>query len=136
VFGGRDLVIYSDVARNSKLEGIVKRLFAVLTLSALGSLGAFAAELTGYISDDQCARSGSKAKTAAEWIQPAAFEACAQKCVKAGSAAVFVTEDNKILKIDSASKDKITPHLGHKVTVKGKVNGDTLTVDSIASLKM
>jgi hypothetical protein len=114
----------------------VKRLFAVLTLSALGSLGAFGAQLTGYISDDQCARSGAKAKTAAEWIQPAAFEACVHKCVKAGSAAVFVTEDNKILKIDAASMGKVTPHLGHKVTVKGNIDGDTITVDSIASLKM
>ena len=70
--------------------------------------------------------SSAKAKTAAEWIQPAAFEECVKKCVKEGSTPVFVTEDNKILKVDAASSDKITQYLGHKVSVTGKVEGGTL----------
>ncbi len=96
----------------------------------------FAGEITGYLSDEKCALSSAKAKTASEWINPAAFESCVQKCVKAGSPVVFVTEDNKILKIDPASKDKITPLIGHKVTVTGKVEGSTLKIDTIASAKM
>ena len=56
--------------------------------------------------------------------------------MKAGSPAVFVTEDNKILKIDAASVDKVTPHIGHKVTVTGKVEGGVLRIDSISSEKM
>jgi len=118
------------------MEDPLKRFFAVLTLASLGALSALGAQLTGYISDEQCARSGAKAKTAAEWIKPAAFESCVQKCVKSGSPAVFVTEDNKILKIDPASMDKVTPHLGHKVSIDGKVEGGTVTIESITMLKM
>jgi hypothetical protein len=114
----------------------MKRLFALATLTVLGSMVALAGEMTGYLSDEKCALSGAKAKTAGEWINPAAFESCAQKCVKAGSPVVFVTEDNKILKIDAASKDKVTPLIGHKVTVNGKVDGGTLKIDTIASVKM
>jgi hypothetical protein len=114
----------------------VKKLFAVLSLSALASMTAFAAEYTGYLSDEKCAMSGAKAKTAAEWIKPAAFENCVKSCVKSGEAVVFVTEDNKILKIDAASIDKVTPVIGHKVKITGKVDGGKVTVESIATLGM
>lgn len=113
----------------------MKTLFAVLGFAALAST-AFAGEYTGYLSDEQCATSGAKAKTAAEWIKPAGFEACVKKCVKAGSAVVFVTEDNKIVKIDAASMDKVTPEIGHKVKVTGKIEGGTLKVDSISALSL
>ena len=114
----------------------MKLTFAGLALLAVAAVIAPAAELTGYISDEKCAVSGAKAKTAAEWINPAAFEQCAKKCVKAGSPAVFVTEDNKILKIDADSLAKVTPHVGHKVSVTGTVDGSTLKIYSISSLKM
>jgi len=99
-------------------------------------MATFAGEITGYLSDEKCALSGAKAKTAAEWINSAAFQSCAQKCVKAGSPVVFVTEDNKILKIDGASKGKITPLIGHKVVVNGKVDSGVLKIDTITSVKM
>jgi hypothetical protein len=51
--------------------------------------------------------------------------------VKRGGEAVFVTADDKVLHIDKASLDKVQPHLGHKVTITGKVEGDTVTIDSI-----
>jgi hypothetical protein len=114
----------------------VKSSITVLAISALACTAAFAGEMTGYISDEKCAVSGAKAKTAAEWIDPAQFEGCAKRCVKAGSPAVFVTEDNKILKIDAASVEKITPHVGHKVTVTGRVESGVLKIDSISSVKM
>ncbi len=114
----------------------MKLTLVALALSAVTALLAPAAQLTGYISDERCAVSGSKAKTAAEWINPAQFEQCAKRCVKAGSPAVFVTDDNKILKIDAGSLEKVTPHIGHKVSVTGTVDGSTLKVDSISSLKM
>jgi len=115
---------------------LVKILCVILGLSALASMSAFAAEFTGYLSDEKCAVSGAKAKSAAEWIQPKAFEACVKTCVKGGEALVFVTEDNKILKIDAASMDKVTPVMGHKVKVSGKVEGGKLMVDSISTLPM
>jgi hypothetical protein len=51
--------------------------------------------------------------------------------VKEGSEAVFVTEDNKTFKFDAASLRKITPYLGHKVTVTGTVNGGRITIDRV-----
>ena len=118
----------------------MRMLIAVLGLS-VASFAAVAAvpangAIVGYISDTKCATSGAKAKTAAEWIQPAAFEDCVKKCVKEGSPAVFVTEDNKILKVDAASSAKVAQYLGHKVSVTGKVEGTTLKVDTITALKL
>ncbi len=111
------------------------RLFVVCVF-AFAPVSAFAAEFTGYISDAKCANVGAKAKTAAEWIKPAAFENCVKTCVKNGSEAVLVTEDNKILKFDAASIDEIMPHLGQRVRIVGKVEGGTVKVDSITTLKM
>lgn len=107
-----------------------------LVLITFSALSAFAGEMTGYISDEKCASSNSKASAAKEWIQPSAFESCVQRCVKGGSAAVFVTEDNKVLKIDAASMKKIEPHLGHKVVVSGSAHDGTLKIDAIRSVQM
>lgn len=118
----------------------MRMFFAVVGLS-IASFAAVAAApangtIVGYISDTKCASGSAKAKSAAEWIQPAAFEDCVKKCVKEGSAAVFVTEDNKILKVDAASSAKIEQYLGHKVSVTGKVEGTTLKIDTITGLKL
>jgi len=114
----------------------VKTFFAVLALASLASMSAFAGQWTGYLSDEKCAMGGAKSKTAAEWIKPAAFEACVKKCVQSGEAVVFVTEDNKIVKIDAQSMDKITPVIGHKVKITGKIEGGKLTVDSVSTLPL
>src|SRR6476660_3407742 len=108
---------------------------SVVSFAALAAAPANGA-IVGYISDTKCATSGAKAKTAAEWIKPAAFEECVKKCVKEGSDAVFVTEDNKILKFDRASVGKITPYVGRKVSVTGNVKDGTIKIASIAPLKM
>jgi hypothetical protein len=105
------------------------RLVAGASLQAAGPI-------VGYVSDAKCAASGASAKSAAEWIKPAAFESCVKDCLKQGSEAVFVTEDNKVLRFDAASKKKIETHLGHKVSVTGKVTGTTLSIDTIADLKL
>src|SRR5436190_20279510 len=118
----------------------MKMFIAVVGLSvgSIAALGAAPANgaMIGYISDTKCATAGAKAKTAAEWIKPAAFEECVKTCVKDGSEAVFVTEDNKILTFDKASVAKITPFLGRKVSVTGNVKDRTLKVDGITGLKM
>ena len=95
-----------------------------------------AASLTGYVSDRTCATSSADKKSAAEWIKPAAFESCVKKCVKEGSEAVFLTEDNKILTFDAASKQKMSEYLGKKVSVTGNVKDGNLSVDSIKVLKL
>jgi|SRR5579862_9841469 hypothetical protein len=99
----------------------MKKLFATLALSAIGSMSAFAGEWSGVFTDAKCKHTDATPD----------HIACAQKCVKGGSDAVFITSDDKVLKIDKASMDKVTPHIGHKVTVTGKVEGDTISVDSV-----
>ena len=114
----------------------MKKLCVVLGLFSIASMTAFGAEFTGYLSDEKCAVSGAKAKTAAEWVKPAAFEGCVKKCVESGETLVFVTEDNKILNIDAASMDKVKPVMGHKVKINGKVEGGKLTVNSVSTLPL
>jgi hypothetical protein len=99
----------------------MKKLFAAFALTAIGSMSAFAGEWSGYIADSKCKHTDGTEKSIA----------CAQRCVKGGADTVFVTSDNKVLKIDKDSMEKVTPHLGHKVTVTGKVEGETITVESI-----
>jgi hypothetical protein len=99
----------------------MKKVFATLALSALGSMSAFAGEWSGVISDAKCKHTDASEKSIA----------CVQSCVKRGGEAVFITSDDKVLHIDKASLDKVQPHLGHKVTVTGKVDGDTMTIDTI-----
>ena|SRR5579864_1375608 len=99
----------------------MKKLLATFALAAIGSMSAFAGEWTGYIADSKCKHvDGTEAHVA-----------CTEKCIKGGADAVFVTSDNKVLKIDKDSIDKVSPHYGHKVTVTGKVDGDKLTVESV-----
>ena len=98
----------------------MKKAFA---LFALASVSAFAAEIAGFIGDASCGAKHADASAAAT--------ACANKCVKGGAAAVLVTKDAKVYKIAAASKDKVTDFVGKTVTVKGTVNDDTLTIDSI-----
>lgn len=99
----------------------MKKLLVASALMAIGSLSAFAGQWSGTFADSKCKHTDGTA----------AHIACTEKCVKGGADAVFVTSDDKVLKIDKASMDKVTPHLGHKVTVTGKVEGDTLTVESV-----
>jgi hypothetical protein len=113
----------------------MKKIIAVAALATFASMTAMAAEWTGYISDTKCAAASSKASSAAEWIKPDQFESCVKQCVKAGSPAVFLTPDNKMIKIDAASMEKVTPMLGHKVTVTGKLDGGVLKIDTIVDAK-
>ena len=114
----------------------MKKILVLVTLSALFSVAAFAERMTGYVSDEQCASHQSKAAKATDWVNPKAFESCAQKCAKNGSPVVFVTEDNKVLKFDADSLKTATEHLGHRVSVEGKVDNGSLKVDKMENIKM
>ena len=98
------------------------RILAVLSASLLTGTLAFGAggSWTGYITDSKCGVKGAHEGTGD----------CAAKCVKEGAKYVFVDDaDKKVNAIDAP--DKVAPHAGHHVTVKGTVEGDTLRVDSI-----
>lgn len=95
-----------------------KLLFAVSILS----VAAFAEEWKGTLSDAKC---GAAHADASEKSM-----ACVKKCVGGGGQAVLVS-DGKVLKIAAASADKIKEHLGHKVVVTGKLDGESVTIDSV-----
>lgn len=114
----------------------MKKLLVAIAFLACTSMAAFAGQMTGYVSDEQCAISGSKAAKATDWINPKAFASCARKCAKNGSPLVFVTEDNKVLKLDAGSTQKAGAHLGQRVSVEGKVENGALKIDKITTIKM
>ena len=101
----------------------MKRVMVLLALALAFSLAALAEEWSGYISDAKCTESKG-AKVASD-----AHAGCAQGCIKKGSAAVLVTSEGKIYKI--ANQDKVVDHAGHKVTLEGKLEGDTITVSDV-----
>jgi len=105
-----------------------------VALSTFAGIGAFAGEMTGYISDTKCAAEHAKTTTASGWIHPKVFESCAKMCVKDGSEAIFLTEDNRVVHIDSDSLEKVLPHLGHKVKLDGKIDNGKLKVASISTV--
>ena len=95
-----------------------KIVFSSVMALSLFSLSAFAEEFNAYISDSKCG-----AKHASDMNSK-----CVMSCVKGGQTPVAVVGD-KVYKI--ADADKVKEHLGHKVVITGKAEGDTLTVDSV-----
>ena len=80
---------------------------------------------TGWITDDICG-----AKNAGDGNAE-----CASRCVKEhGARYIFVNEaDKKVYAVDA--QDKVAPHAGHHVVVKGAVDGGTLKLTSIEMAK-
>jgi len=77
--------------------------------------------LAGYIVDLACAKRGKGMWTNAE---------CVARCVRDGDKVVLVTDDGKIYQI--SNQDKITPEsYGQVVTLTGKTEGDSITVESL-----
>jgi hypothetical protein len=83
----------------------------------------FAEEWVGYIADAKCAAGGNAASEG--------HAGCAKKCVSAGQPIAFVSEaDKKVYKI--ANQDSVAEHVGHKVTLSGKLDGDSIQVEKVA----
>ena len=97
----------------------MKKLLCVFGLAAISAM---AADVTGYIVDKNC--STKKAMLG--------NEACAKKCIGGGSPAVLATEDGKVYAI--SNQDAVKDVAGKKVTVTGKVEGDSITVDSVKAM--
>lgn len=83
------------------------------------SIAGMAADFSGYVIDETCA--GKPAMKG--------NEACARKCLKGGAPAVLLTADAKVYKLDDQAK--AVEHAGHKVIVTGKLEGDTIKIESI-----
>ncbi|HWM91173.1 MAG TPA: DUF5818 domain-containing protein [Thermoanaerobaculia bacterium] len=97
---------------------------AAIALLTPAFAAAGAGSWTGWVTDDHCAAKGAKAEHAG----------CAKKCLENGGKLVFYnTADEKIYQL---SNQKLAEeHLGHEVVVKGAVEGDTITVESIDAAK-
>lgn len=74
----------------------------------------------GWIVDAQCGANGAKE----------AHAGCAKKCADGGQPLVFVNDaDKSVYKIHN--QDAAKGHEGHKVTVTGKIDGDSIHIDSL-----
>jgi hypothetical protein len=80
---------------------------------------AMAGDWTGYVVDKSCAAKKEM------WTNTA----CVERCVSRGEKLVLATEDGKIYQI--ADQDKVKSHGGHKVTITGTMDGDTIKVQSV-----
>lgn len=98
----------------------MKKLVAVGGLLVLGAGLSLAADVTGWVTDAGC---GSKGKFGAD------HKACAQKCAAKGGALVIVGDDKTVTKIHNA--DAVKDNIGDKVTATGKVDGDSIHIDSV-----
>jgi hypothetical protein len=99
-----------------------KLLVGSMLVAAVGAFGAFADEMTGYISDSHCGAAHDKVS--------AANTACIKKCLSKGSDPVFIYQ-GKVVKFDPANKEMAQAHAGQMVTVNGTMSGDTINATSI-----
>jgi phosphodiesterase/alkaline phosphatase D-like protein len=103
--------------------------FSTLLFSAVLSTVAASAQssqtLSGTVSDAMCG--------AHHMMEGATAAQCTRECVKQGSDFVLVSGD-KVYTLQG-NKSQFDKFAGQNVTVKGKVNAKTMTVDSIAAAK-
>jgi hypothetical protein len=97
-----------------------KILVSATFLMSVAALSAFGESMTGYVSDTKCAAAGK--------ANSDAHAKCAESCIKRGDAPVFVVGE-KVYKI--ADPKTVDGHAGHKVTIDGDVEGDTISVKSV-----
>jgi hypothetical protein len=106
----------------------MKKLFAFLMIvTALCAIPAMAATttVTGIITDDMCGK---------KHMMPGKPDAeCVRACVKEG--AKFAVMSNGKMYILSGKSSEVSALAGKKATVKGELNGTTLTVASVAAAK-
>jgi hypothetical protein len=104
-----------------------------LVLVALaGALSAYAATLTGEISDSACGP--SHAKMLAQHKDMKTDHDCTLACVKGGSKYVLVSE-GKVYSIANQDAKDLETQAGEMVKVSGNVKGDTITVSKISAVK-
>ena len=89
--------------------------------AAAAKTGPVAGGIAGYLVDLSCAKRGKGMWTNAE---------CIARCIRDGDKAVLVTDEGKIYQI--SNQDKIAPEsYGQVVTLLGKLDGETITVERL-----
>jgi hypothetical protein len=103
----------------------ISTLFLSVALSTVAASAQSTQTFTGTVSDAMCgAHHMMHGKTPAQ---------CTRECVTQGADFALVSGDKVYtLKGDNNQFDKLA---GENVTIKGKVKGTTITVDSIATAK-
>ncbi len=103
----------------------VSALLLFTTLSVGSAFAQSSQTITGTVTDAMCgAHHMMQGKTPAQ---------CTRECVKQGSDFALASGDKVyILKGDKSQFDKFA---GQNVTIQGKVDGKTITVNSIAAAK-
>ena len=96
----------------------MKKLAITLSFCAAA---AFAGSWSGTISDSKCG--AAHADGSEKSVK------CAQGCVKSGKAQPVLVSDGKVYKLSDAAK--AADHVGHKVTVEGELDGDTIKVADV-----
>ena len=96
---------------------------ALVSLLATASFAGDATTVNGWVSESKCGVKGANAGAAA----------CTKKCLEAGASMVVVTDtDQKILTVKNP--EALKGHEGHHIAVTGKVEGDSIQVDSAKML--
>jgi hypothetical protein len=99
----------------------MKKLIVSATfVMSFAALSAFGESMTGFVADSKCAAAGKGGQEA--------HADCAAKCIKGGADPVLVVGD-KVYKVTNG--DKLKASAGKKVTVDAKVDGDSITVNSV-----
>jgi len=99
----------------------MKRFLALTAMLVMTATFGFGADLTGYLADNKCAVAGKAGNDG--------HAGCAAACVKKGEPIVLVDGAGKVYMI--SNQDAVKEHIGHKVTVTGKVDGMSVHVDSV-----
>src|SRR5260370_36774685 len=103
----------------------ISALFFSLVLSTVMASAQSSQTLTGTVSDAMCG--------AHHMMQGASAAQCTRECVKRGSDFALVSGD-KVYTL-KGGKTQLDKFAGQNVTIKGKVDGKTITVDSIEAAK-
>jgi hypothetical protein len=98
----------------------MKKLAVVVMFAFVLSGLAVAADVTGWVTDAACGNKGRSGEGHA---------ACAKKCAEKGGDIVLVTDEKKVIKVHNP--DSVRSKAGEKVTVSGKLDGDSIHVDSV-----
>ena len=103
---------------------MLRRMTLTFLVLVMAGLPVFAADWTGWIVDEHCG-----AKGAAD-----GHKSCALKCAKDGAALLLYNPaDEKLYKL--SDQDAAKAHAGEKVKVVGTLEGETITVESIAAVE-
>src|SRR5260370_15732826 len=100
----------------------MKKFWMMIAIGSLVAVGGLAETLSGTISDTKC---GAKHEAAGE-----KDAVCVKRCLEGGAKAVFVS-GGKVYAIVADSQEKAKASAGQKVTVNGKVDGATITIESM-----